>query len=430
MAIKTRFHEDYPRGRDEFLDARHRRGGFSPPPDGTRGEWHTRRRRRGKDEEYEEEFEIEVERDRKTGHRRSPRHYSCPRETRRPPPRVFERDELVVRREDSPGWKIREKNDLIARRERDIDIHFEDSVLPRHRPSHIYEEDIFEHQRHGRTPPHRELHMEVDTEDFGTRRHKKHHRDYEDERVLEVDVDIHEESDDRHYRGRKHDPLVLRPRELVPAHIREEDEHYSRHVAERPLDEERYRDTSEDWCIMDVPSGTRRAVADGLGGVSEEISWRKNNGVRRSRHLSDKYDREVHGTVAKRYVGVKEKREELWTEITKDLVVKEAIEEAGYDYEETADFFYVFSYLEYDGVAELVKFTEDYRRRRRDRVLEIQYERAKAHHLPPLPHSRMLLEKETPGLACDDRGVEETEILIDESRRSRRRSPVLRERVI
>lgn len=150
MAIKTRFHEDYPRGRDEFLDARHRRGGFSPPPDGTRGEWHTRRRRRGKDEEYEEEFEIEVERDRKTGHRRSPRHYSCPRETRRPPPRVFERDELVVRREDSPGWKIREKNDLIARRERDIDIHFEDSVLPRHRPSHIYEEDIFEHQRHGR----------------------------------------------------------------------------------------------------------------------------------------------------------------------------------------------------------------------------------------------------------------------------------------
>lgn len=77
-----------------------------------------------------------------------------------------------------------------------------------------------------------------------------------------------------------------------------------------------------------------------------------------------------------------------------------------------------------------MKFTEDYRRRRRDRVLEIQYERAKAHHLPPLPHSRMLLEKETPGLACDDRGVEETEILIDESRRSRRRSPVLRERVI
>ncbi|DAA75334.1 TPA_exp: Conserved glutamic acid rich protein [Trichophyton benhamiae CBS 112371] len=419
MAIKTRFHEDYPRGRDEILDIRHRRGGFSPPSDGIRGEWHTRRRRRGRDEEYEEEFEIEVDRDRRTGHRRSPRHYSCPREPRRPPPRVVEREDLVVRREESPGWKRREKNDLIARREKDIDIHFEGSVhpvLPRHRPSHVYEEDIFEHQRYGR-----------DTEDSGTRRHKKN----EDERALEVDVDIHEELDDRHYRGRKHDPLVLRPRELVPAHIREEDEYYSRHVAERPLNEERYRDTSQDWCIMDVPSGTRRAVADGLGGVSEEMSWRKDNGVRRSRHLSDKYDREVHGTVAKRYVGVKEKCEELWTEITKDLVVKEAIEEAGYDYEETADFFYVFSYLEYDDVAELVKFTEDYRRRRRDRVLEIQNERSKAHHLPPpFPQSRMLLEKESPGLACDDRRVEETEIFIDESRRSRRRSPILRERVI
>ncbi|OAL73595.1 hypothetical protein A7D00_1623 [Trichophyton violaceum] len=414
MATKTRFHEDYPRGQDEFLDTRHRRGRFSPPFDGTRGEWHTRRRRRGRDEEYEEEFEIEVDRDRHTGHHRSPGHYSCPRETRKPPPRVVEREDLVVRREESPGWKRREKNDLIARREKDIDIHFEgsaDPVLPRHRPSHIYEEDIFEHQRHGHTPPHRgELYVEVDTEDSRTRRPKKHHRDHEDERVLEVDVDM---------------------QDWTIGIIEGETMTLYRHVAERPLEKERYRDTSQDWCIMDVPSGARQAMADGLGDASEDISWRKNNGVRRSRHLSDKYDREVHGTVAKRYVGVKEKREELWTEITKDLVVKEAIEEAGYDYEETADFFYVFSYLEYGDVAELVKFTEDYRRRRRDRVLEIQYERAKAHHLPPpLPQSRMLLETKTPGLPGDVRRVEETEIFIDESRRSRQRSPILRERVI
>lgn len=160
-------------------------------------------------------------------------------------------------------------------------------------------------------------------------------------------MDIHEESGDRHHRGRKHDPLALRPRELVPTHIREEDEHHSRHVAEGPLKTERYRDTSQDLCVLDVPSASRRAMADGVGGASEEVSWRRNDGVRRSSHLPDKYDREVHGTVAKRYVGVKEKREELWTEITKDLVVREAIEEAGYDYEETAEFFYVFSYLEY-----------------------------------------------------------------------------------
>ncbi|EFR00973.1 glutamic acid rich protein [Nannizzia gypsea CBS 118893] len=408
MAIKTRFHEDIsyaPGGQDDFLDSHHRRGKFSSPLDGIKGERHSRRRRRGRDEEFEEEIEIEIERDRRPEHRRSSRHHSRPRETRKPPPRIVERDELVVRRDGSPAWKRMEMDDTIVRREKDMDNRFEDSFDPiplPHRPSHLYEEEIFEHRRHGRSPPHgRELHVEVDSEEFGARRHKKHHRDHEDERILEVDVDIHEEADNRHYRGRKHDPLVLRPRELVPAHVREEDEHYSRHVAERSWNEERYRDMSQDLCI------------------------------RRPSRLSDKYDREVHGTVAKRYVGVKERREELWTEITKDLVVKEAIEEAGYDYEETADFFYVFSCLEYDDVAELVKFTEDYRRRRRERVLELQHERIKTHRLlPALPQPRMALEQELSRPVCDDGRVQETEIFIDESRRTRRRSPILRERVI
>ena len=37
----------------------------------------------------------------------------------------------------------------------------------------------------------------------------------------------------------------------------------------------------------------------------------------------------------------------MWTEITKDLIVREAIEELGYDYEETEFFFYIFRYLRY-----------------------------------------------------------------------------------
>jgi hypothetical protein len=39
--------------------------------------------------------------------------------------------------------------------------------------------------------------------------------------------------------------------------------------------------------------------------------------------------------------------EDLWTEITKDLVVREAIEEFGYDLEETKYFYYVMQYLRY-----------------------------------------------------------------------------------
>lgn len=37
----------------------------------------------------------------------------------------------------------------------------------------------------------------------------------------------------------------------------------------------------------------------------------------------------------------------MWTEITKDLVSKEAIEYAGFRYEETGEFFYVMEYLRY-----------------------------------------------------------------------------------
>jgi hypothetical protein len=41
------------------------------------------------------------------------------------------------------------------------------------------------------------------------------------------------------------------------------------------------------------------------------------------------------------------KRKGMWTEVTKDLVVKEAIERRGYDYDESDDFFYIKDYLSY-----------------------------------------------------------------------------------
>lgn len=40
-------------------------------------------------------------------------------------------------------------------------------------------------------------------------------------------------------------------------------------------------------------------------------------------------------------------RADMWTEVTKDLVIKEAIDRMGYDYEETDRFFYVMEYLKY-----------------------------------------------------------------------------------
>lgn len=49
----------------------------------------------------------------------------------------------------------------------------------------------------------------------------------------------------------------------------------------------------------------------------------------------------------RRYIGMKDRRDRKWTEITKDLVVRDAVERLGYEYEETDSFFYIFSYLHY-----------------------------------------------------------------------------------
>lgn len=51
--------------------------------------------------------------------------------------------------------------------------------------------------------------------------------------------------------------------------------------------------------------------------------------------------------VQKRYVDSRRKRDKLWTEISKDLVLREALERSGYEFDETEDFYYVFEYLRY-----------------------------------------------------------------------------------
>lgn len=61
---------------------------------------------------------------------------------------------------------------------------------------------------------------------------------------------------------------------------------------------------------------------------------------------SDNIPERQLGRIGRRYVGLKDRRDGLWTEITKDLIVREALERSGYEYEETESFYYIFSYLE------------------------------------------------------------------------------------
>ncbi|KAK2743371.1 hypothetical protein FQN55_007310 [Onygenales sp. PD_40] len=200
-------------------------------------------------------------------------------------------------------------------------------------------------------------------------------------------------------RERNRDMVILRDRDegirdrREAADIREEADYYNRHANESGRIGEAYNGATKDWAIVDVPPGTKRVTMDGVGGASQEVSWQRYNGVRRSKFLAegDEYasDRERvdrnRGRIGRRYIGVKDKRDGLWTEITKDLVVKEAIERRGYDYEETEYFYYIMAYMKYDDVADLVALSEEYRHARRERIREIQRERATLTPPPPPP---------------------------------------------
>ena len=134
--------------------------------------------------------------------------------------------------------------------------------------------------------------------------------------------------------------------------IAEEAEYYNQRAAERSYMGEAYNGAVKDWAIVDVPPGTKRVEMEGIGGAREEITWQRYNGVRRSKFIAEQ---ETYSEVeeprgmdrGRRFQSQKPKQEAMWTEITKDLVVKEAIDGMGYDYEETEFFYYVMEYLRY-----------------------------------------------------------------------------------
>jgi len=225
--------------------------------------------------------------------------------------------------------------------------------------------------------------------------------------------------------------LSARPdKERVNLDIRDEDEadYYARKVQERAVIGEAFNGATKDWSIVDVPPGTERIQLDGVGGGSQEITWQRYNGVRRSKFNPERERKREEPERVEKRIEIREREREgpnrtsehieirerqsaapspressttididisnsssrkprshasgptyerereyerieessdrqvgfplprgppknrmgdLWTEITKDLVAKEAIEELGYDYEETEFFYYILQYLRY-----------------------------------------------------------------------------------
>lgn len=75
---------------------------------------------------------------------------------------------------------------------------------------------------------------------------------------------------------------------------------------------------------------------------------------------------EPRAELAGRYGRVRDPTAGLWTEVTKDLVVKEAIIQMGYEFEETEDYYYIIAYLRYVSLLhshDIVQPSNDYYRK-------------------------------------------------------------------
>lgn len=123
-----------------------------------------------------------------------------------------------------------------------------------------------------------------------------------------------------------------------------EADYYNRKALERAYPGEAWNGATTDWTIIDVPPGTKRVQLDGIGGGSQEVTWQRYNGVRRSKFTSGD---DEHFTDIQTQGPVKPRKKDMWTEVTKDLVLREAIDGMGYRCEETDDFFYIMEYLRY-----------------------------------------------------------------------------------
>lgn len=251
------------------------------------------------------------------------------------------------------------------------------------------------------------------------------------------EIKIERHSRDRDTKSeRGGDEIILRSRSMDVPRSRQyyddnaevEADYYNRRALERTYPGEAYNGATKDWALVDVPPGTERVRLDGAGGGRQEITWQRYNGTRRSKFVTSEREfdaqygltapppppppepvEERRITITKREEApARERKSEMWTEITKDLVLKEAIEHVGYEYEETEYFFYVMEYLRYvsrlrynsmttgtnttlqEDVVQLVDISSELKRNRRRRIREIEWEREDPRlPRPPLAEDRV-----------------------------------------
>lgn len=135
-----------------------------------------------------------------------------------------------------------------------------------------------------------------------------------------------------------------------PDTMARESRHSDNSIAEQIADEITAKEAADHWAIVNAAPKSKSSARDRSTSQEAPPSRHRERKMKFTandeRHSGDDTDY-GRARVARRYVGVKEKKERLWTEITKDLVVKEAIERMGFEYEETVTSYFIFSYLQY-----------------------------------------------------------------------------------
>ncbi|EPS34407.1 hypothetical protein PDE_09371 [Penicillium oxalicum 114-2] len=389
-----------------------------PPPREVPGAWPS--------EEPDEEDEIRIRETRRSGPRRRPRHRDS---------EELEEDILLRRREHGrhAGRDSMESDEIIIRRSKERLSPRERSPSPepiRARPIH---QDFITHHRHidhgfepARLPRAPSPDLTSPRASFDEIDYHKHTRRGPHGRVSEEEIVLNNRD-----REESLSPTADLSIDLKKQRRREAQRHREHRV--RSVDD---RDSTSS--ISGSPPARPRPLSRGPlvdeDLIEEEIKIRRE---RSNHHLREeigikelalvpspptedvvevpralevvevapkgalKEELEVRGRVEQQVVT--ERPDERWTEITKDLIVREAIERLGYEFEETRKFYYIFSFLQPADIDELVELSDAIRHARRRRIKEMQQERLEraprprpfVERLPPRPRmKRHIRERE------------------------------------
>ena len=312
-----------------------------------------------------------------------------------PPPRDYEREEIIIRRKE----RTPSPEPIPEPPREPTPEPLPPPPEPIYRPPIIQE--VITHHRHidhgverVRSPspppppappsPPREDNLEIEIRRKGTRNGKAYDEDiiFEQNTTERKDQELSRQVSRRRSVSastRRRSPSATPSRRTrYQDDVAAEADYYNRKVSSRAYPGEAYNGATKDWGLVDIPPGTERVAMDGVGGGRQEITWERYNGERRGkfgtgdRLYEGEYgngipapgpppaslpppersrDQVTETRITERRITEETSRgktkDRMWTEVTKDLVTKEAIEEMGYEYEETDEFFYVIEYLRY-----------------------------------------------------------------------------------